>query len=416
MNQQYEIMNATDKKTIKLSESYVQMFEQIRRDVYREKELNIVNYYDIDFFEIFLYITQLDRKKFELRNDILTEKNNNKLILLPPTLFEIFKYLENTQNISNYDNIAHMQTVKNFNKAYENFLFDSCTLEQLQVAYEKLTPLQNILFEINDTPIGKLYDLLMNGNFIEFADIENINGKIPKGDTTVYKTLSDELNKHRPSKSKNNVLDANTAAIVYELNTEYQDFYHFSIVTSSTLFKKVLEKISPPNNNLYMSIVTDPLFLYAKSNFLRMVPNASLDDLDKVIHFFRELSILNNFSSPNKQNIYTIHFIKKLFYIDKRWGNVFLKCLIDDDLMKRSADEFYKKNEFLKPTFEEINLTTETIREHEKYKNEIESATENIKTKVDEIYIRLYEIMRKTSYTSLTPQITDTYNYILKKR
>lgn len=410
-------MNMTDKKISELSKSYVQMFEQIRRDVHREKELNIVNFYDLDFFEIFLYITQLDRKKFELRDDILTEKDiNNKLILLPPTLFELFKYLENTQNISNYDHITHMETVKNFNKTYRNFLSGTCTLEQLQDAYEKLTPLKNILFEINDTPIGKLYDLLMNGNIIEFAEIENINGKIPKGDMTVYKTVFDELNKHRPFKSINNELDANTAAIVYELDTKYQNYYHFSIVTSSTIFKKVLGKISPLDTDLDISIVSDPLFLYAKSNFLRMVPNASLDDLDKVIYFFRELSTSDNSTLLNNLDIYIVHLIKKLFYIDKRWSNVFLKCLIDDDLMKRSADEFYIKNKFLKPSFEDIELTTETLREHEKYKNEIELATENIKIKVDDIYVRLYEIMRKTSYSSLTPQITDTYNYILKKR
>lgn len=407
-----------DKKIIKLSESYVQMFEQIRRDVHREKELNIVNFYDLDFFEIFLFMTQFDSKKVELRDDIFTVKDiNNKLILLPPTLFELFKYLENTQNILNYEHITQMPTVKNFNVAYENFLSDNCTFDQLQDAYEELAPLQNILFEINDTPIGRLYDLLMNGNIIEFTEIEKINGKIPKGDMTVYKTVVDELNKIRPFKSKNNELDANTAAIVYELDTKYRDYYHFSIVTSSTIFKKALGKISPPYTDLDISIVNDPLFLYAKSNFLRMVPNASLDDLDKIIYFFRELSSSDNSSLLNNLDIYIVHLIKKLFYIDKRWNNVFLKCLIDDDLLKRRADELYEKNKFLdNPTFENIELTTETLREHEIYKKEIELATENIKIKVDDIYIRLYEIMSKTSYASLTPQITDTYNYILKKR
>lgn len=407
-----------DIKIIKLSESYVQMFEQIRRDVHREKKLNIVNFYDLDFFEIFLFMTQFDRKNVELRDDIFTEKDIiNKLILLPPTLFELFKYLENTQNISNYEHITQMPTVKNFNNAYENFLANDCTFDQLQDAYEKLAPLQNILFEINDTPIGRLYDWLMNGNIIEFAEIEKINGKIPKGDMTVYKTVVDELNKIRPFKSINNELDANTAAIVYELDTKYRDNYHFSIVTSSTIFKKVLGKISPPDTDLDLSIVNDPLFLYAKSNFLRMVPNASLDDLDKIIYFFSELSSSDNSSLLNNLDIYIVHLIKKLFYIDKRWNNVFLKCLIDDDLLKRRADEFYEKYNFLNnPTFEDIELTTETLREHERYKNEIELTTENIKIKVDDIYIRLYEIMSKTSYASLTPQITDTYNYILKKR
>ena len=45
-------MNMMHKKISELSKSYVQMFEQIRRDVHREKELDIVNFYDLDFFEI----------------------------------------------------------------------------------------------------------------------------------------------------------------------------------------------------------------------------------------------------------------------------------------------------------------------------------------------------------------------------
>ena len=411
-------MEILDKRVIKLAEHYIQMFEQIKCDVHREKVLKIENFYDLDFSEIYLYMHQRGTKKFKMLDTIFTGENNKyKFILLPPTIFELFKYLEDTGTIIDGYNIFDMPSVKNFNDAYQSYLDDSSTFEKLQYAYENLAPLHNLLFDFHDAPIGKLYDFLMNGNIIEFTQIEKISGEIPKGNSTIYRKVYKELKKHRPTKKANNEIDANTAAIVCELNAKYSEDYFFSIVTSSSIFKKVFEKINLSDSEFLSStIVIDPLFLYAKSLFNEMAPNAGLDDFNKIISFFKALSSSDDVSLLENIDIYTVHLIKKLFYIDKRWTIVFSKCLIDNDFLERVIDEYSEKSETKRGiTFEEIKLAVETFVD-KSCEEDILIATKKMKKIVDEMYIELYDTLEKTSYASLTPQITDTYNFIKKRQ
>gem|GEM_PF-3694811 len=375
---------------------------------YYDNQIDVINrnYLSVDFSELFVYMYNRGNIRFDYKIiDYIFGENERSFeyILLPPALIElqmhyetlikrseklkkmnanqklsISNLLNDIQNIEKNEGKGVNQVLTEYQSSIPYFLrydgplalgtnFGSVTI--LENGFERIKG----LFKRNIVKQPIELDIFAGANFA------NYNEK-------VYDEVLNKLNNHRFSFSNlNNKIDANHAALVYTLNTEYlPDSQLINIFTGSPIPLKIFENdshlTSVHKKGEIFSIAKCPVYVATRL----FCENELKYDLDKITTLASADEMLGDLAQDNLADI------RKLIRMDMSKSNNSLKVRDKVKKILYFYNLFYEEAKFNKYLDESLKIgkshkmiSTITLALSKKNDDDIINTLRNLSTEMD---------------------------------
>lgn len=449
-----------------LINEYYKGFLDVKRDKDLEDAGVFNNIFSVDFSELFVFMfrSPTSRIDFQSIEYIFNEnlKRDFNFTLLPPAILEMRRHYDNLQRISKrYEfpikvinsneledavKLANkLKDVKDENSKEYKKLYNSIRKKIVKFhEFEKAVIIANDFGQNNkksviDESHIKLIKLFEKNIIVPPQEIDSLHEIVTSISSNQIDFIFylDKLNKKRPAlhKELNNLIDAEHAALILDINKKIIENYTLNIFTGSHIPLEIYQK------NLFLnqrSLVRCPVYIlirtFCKNNLEFIDENDFINSSIDVLKTLRNGGSIDTSLGELQQKLSSATSDKDVVEIQNKCRNIvlFQKIFFIDQNLSRGLNDAFKA-EIIFPEIEDaklrfyqdidasnsvdqlskINLMLESLSNLEQYEDNLSRAREKIFKNTKEIFKKYYKFLRDYNYSLLSPIMKKQYDHIM---